>query len=194
MASVLLMVVSAFEWSLVDLLTPFLFLPLRGLAWLIFVTVSVCSVVRLMRNMRHRRAAVPAVICVVALGLVIFVPFTNLWLRLNFTLNRSAREHVVRDVSEGRLAPSMSYANGGGLITLPSGAPRVSNGGNEIETKKHDGKIYVFFYTFRGILSRYAGFLYVPTGGDPNTFSDLNEERRTIIERYDDHWFFVSHH
>jgi hypothetical protein len=37
------------------------------------------------------------------------------------------------------------------------------------------------------------GVLYVPTDGDPAAFADLNEQSRTWIDKYDEHWFFASH-
>jgi hypothetical protein len=191
--SALLLVTSAFEWPLVDWLTPFLFVPLKGIVWLIFLSISVWSLIHLIRNRRLRRASLPACICAVAFAMTALVPFTHLWLRFNFALNKPAREQIVRDILEGRLTPDIVYPTGLGLISLSNSAPHVSNGGNKIETEKHDEKTYVFFFTFSGILSSYAGFLYVPTGGDPRAFSDLNEKNRTTIERYEDHWFFVSH-
>jgi hypothetical protein len=100
---------------------------------------------------------------------------------------------LAREVSEGTLTPNRVFANGVGMISLPNQTPNISAGGNEIETAKRDGKTYVFFYTFRGFLNSYSGFLYVPTGGDPGAFSDVNEEPRAMSDRYDDHWFFVTH-
>jgi hypothetical protein len=86
-------------------------------------------------------------------------------------------------------APRIVY-----MSILAAAAPQVSMGGNEILEEVHDGKTYLFFFTFRGILDSYAGFLFVPTGGDPRAFSDLNEAPATFITRYSEHWFFASHH
>jgi hypothetical protein len=192
--SACLILLTAFQWSLVDLLTPFLLLPLQGIVWLTFAVVLVWSLAHFVRNRQNRASLFPLVICAVSLCLVAWVPWTDLWLRFNFASNKAARERIVRDVYEGTLTSYTINADGVGTISLPNNAPQVSNGGNEIETARRGAKTYVFFYTFRGILSSYAGFLYVPTGGDPSEFSDLNEKRRSIFVKYDDHWFFVSHH
>lgn len=190
--STLLLLVSALQWSLIDLLTPFLFLPLHGFVWLIFVGTCMWSLSYLVQTGIRRRAFLPITICAVCLGLVIFFPFTQLWLGFNFAINRTAREQVVRDILEHRLMSNVSYNEA--LISLPNRAPHLSAGGNEVVTEQHAGKTYVLFFAFRGLLGNFAGFLYVPTGGDPTMFKGLNEPRRTTVERYDDHWFFVSHH
>lgn len=191
--SACLVLLTAFQWSLVDLLTPFLMLPLQSIVSLIFAVVLIWSLAHFVRNRRNRASLLPTVICAISLCLVIWVPWTDLWLRLNFAANKAARERIVGDVYAGKLTSYVPDADGVGTISLSNDAPRVSSGGNEIETARRGTKTYVFFYTYRGILSSYAGFLYVPTGGDPSEFSDLHEKRRSIFVRYDEHWFFVSH-
>ena len=191
--SAFLILVIAFQWSLDDLLTPFLMPPLLALVWLLFMVVTVWSLVHLMRHEKGLRNAIPAIICALTLGIVMLVPFTKLWLHFNFALNKSARERVVHDVSVDRLKPNRIFASGVGMISLTDQTPNISAGGNEIQTATYNGKTYVFFYTFRGILNSYSGFLYVPTGGDPGAFFDVNEEPRPLSYKYDDHWFFVTH-
>ncbi len=145
------------------------------------------------RHEKTRRNWIPAIICAVALGVVTLVPFTKIWLYFNFASNKSARERVVQEVLSGMLTPNRVLANGVGVISLPMLTPNISAGGNDIEAATRDGKTYVFFYTFRGILNSYAGFLYVPTGGDPNAYPDVNADPEAIADRYEEHWFFVSH-
>jgi hypothetical protein len=192
-ASLALLLLYAFQWSIIDLITPFLFLPVQGLVWLMFVGVSVWSMVYWIRNRRLRQSWTPVLICGASVCLVMTVPFTNLWLQYDFSVRRNARERIVQEVSEGKLQPIPGRGQFTKLISLPMGAPQVSMGGNEILEQIQDGKTYVFFFTYRGILSSYAGFLYVPTGGDPSAFSDLNEQSRRQIEKYSEHWFFASH-
>lgn len=192
-ASLALLLLYAFQWSIIDLVTPFLFAPIEGLVWLIFAGISAWSIVHWIRNRRLRLSWLPLLICCVSFGLVMTLPFTNLWLQYDFTFKRNNRERIVQEVLAGKLAPLREFAGGTKVIALPQGAPQVSMGGNQILAEVHDGKTYVLFFTYRGILSSYAGFLYVPTAGDPAAFSDLNERSRTQIEKYSDHWFFASH-
>ena len=191
--STCLVLVTAFQWPLVDTLTPFLMLPLLGAVWIIFIVVSAWCLVHFARHEKTRRNLSPAIICVAALGIVTLVPFTKIWLNFNFASNKSARERVVQEVSAGTLTPNRVLADGVGVISLPRLTPNISAGGNEIETARRDGKTYVFFYTFRGILNSYAGFLYVPTGGDPSAYPDVKADPEAISVRYEEHWFFVSH-
>ena len=66
-------------------------------------------------------------------------------------------------------------------------------GGNEVVVESHDGANYVFFFTFRGILDNYSGFLYVPEGGKASRFSDLSEQDSTQIKHLENNWYFTSH-
>ena len=66
-------------------------------------------------------------------------------------------------------------------------------GGNEVVVEEHDDKTYVLFFTFRGVLDNYSGFLYVPDGGSPSLFSDLDEQQFTQIVPLEENWYFVSH-
>jgi len=94
-------------------------------------------------------------------------------------------------VFAGTLQPNVDHNPR--LIRLDESYPLVSMGGNEIVVEEHDGGKYVLFFTFRGILDNYSGFLYVPSGGVPSLFSDLNEQQFTEIEPLEENWYFVSH-
>jgi len=142
---------------------------------------------------KKSRNLFPAVLCVAALGIVTLVPFTKIWLNFNLGSKKSARERIVQQISAGMLTPNRVLANGVGVISLPKLTPNISAGGNEIETATRDGRTYVFFYTYRGILNSYAGFLYVPTGGNPDAYPDLKSDPQAISDRYEEHWYFVSH-
>jgi len=193
LTSLSLFLLYAFQWSIIDLITPFLFLPLEGVAWLLFVGLSIWSTVYWIRHRHLRHSWVPVLVCFASLCLVLTVPFTSLWLQYDFNFRRKDRERIVQEVLERKLGPALEDSRMPKLIALARNAPKVSMGGNEILALVHDGKTYVFFFTYRGILRNYAGFLYVPTDGDPAAFADLNEQSRTWIDRYDEHWFFASH-
>jgi hypothetical protein len=46
--------------------------------------------------------------------------------------------------------------------------------------------------TFRGILDHYSGFLYVPAGGSPESFSVAVGDHFIEVIPLDPHWFFVA--
>ncbi|WP_428770155.1 hypothetical protein V1L52_12660 [Treponema sp. HNW] len=181
------------KWPIIDTITEFLFLPLAGFIGIIFLGSFVLSVVYAWDyRKRHRFCFVPLIIQIVTVFIIFFIPFTRLWLKWNFLHYKEEREKIVEKVIAGELKPNVEY--NGSLIELDSSFPLVSLGGNQIVVETNDGKPYVFFYTYRGILDNYAGFLYLPEGGDPSLFYDLYEESRTEIEKMEPGIYWVSHH
>jgi hypothetical protein len=191
-ASAVLTATFAFQWDLIDWLTPFLMPLVWGVAWLFFGVASVWTIVHCLANLRvWQRSAVPLTICVASLTIVFAVPFTALWVQFDFARKRDARERVVDLVTSGALQPNVEYNPR--LIRLDSSAPTVSKGGNELVVQRDARGTYVFFYTFRGILDNYAGFLFVPPNGTPATFGDFSEVNATQLVKMADGWYFASH-
>jgi hypothetical protein len=189
--SVSVILFAVFQWTLIDLITPFLVLPLRVALGLIFFSITIWSVVYWIRKRRQRFAALPTLVCVATIAIVALVTFTRLWINFNYWVNKADREKIVQLVSNGTLRPNVSYNRS--LISLPTGSPHVSMGGNEIVVEEHLGKTYIFFFTYRGILDNYSGFLYVSPGGEPTRYSDLSEKESTQIEKFDESWYFAAH-
>lgn len=164
----LLIAVHALEWSLVDWLGPFLFAPLVALVWLLFM---VAALLALRDGWRQRQLGARAwsalLLCAFALAFTLSAPFTRWWLQADFHWRLPAREAVIAAVRSGQLAPNV--AHDASLIALPAG-PHVSAGGNEIVVEHHGASHYVFFYTHRGVLDQFAGFLWIDGHGDPLAF------------------------
>jgi len=137
------------------------------------------------------RGGTPTAVCIVGGLMWLFVPFNSLWIQANYRRHRTEREAIVARIMSGQLRPNMLCCPS--LIALESDEPYVSMGGNKVSVEEHDGKKYVMFYTFRGVLDHYSGFLFVPDNGDPSRFSDLGEADRTELVRFSDHWVWVSH-
>ena len=191
MASSLLLLMSlVFQWNIIDALTPFLGGPLLGLAWLL---VMISAVFASAYAYRHRSkgayAFAPLMVSTGTLLVAFFVPFTQLWLYGNFNLNKSARQQVVENVKSGTFKPNV--AHNAKLIALPKGSG-VSMGGDVIIVEGPSSNPYVFFFTFRGILDNYSGFLWVPDGGRPENFGDADEPG-TEIESFGGNWYFIGH-
>ncbi len=192
-SSVLLILLSVFEWSLVDTITIFLMLPLSAAVWLFFIGCLVASLTCLLNFKRiGLKSVAPIGIQAVALLLVIYVPFTALWLKADYILNKAQREVVVAKVLNGQLKPNVEH--NAGLIHLSGDYSGLSRGGDDIVVENHEGVTYVFFFTFRGILDNYSGYLYVPDGGSAEKYSDLSESDVTQIKHIENNWYLVSHH
>lgn len=134
------------------------------------------------------RAAYPALVCLVCGALNAVVPFTDLWLDWNFQRFSNERERIVQAVRTGALQPPPFNS----FVQLGSTTSSVSKGGNEILVEEHDGKKYVFFFTYRGILDNYSGFLNVQGRGDPKRFFDLARSGASVTPLEGD-WYFVAH-
>jgi hypothetical protein len=191
--SLLVIILAAFEWSIIDRITPFLYMPLAGVVWVFFIIAAIAGLTCVFR---YRKIGVisfsPLSIMTAAFLIVYFVPFTNLWLKADFALYKKEREEIVKKVYANELKPNVSHNPS--LIDLGNSYPLVSMGGNEIVVEEHAGLKYVFFYTFRGILDNYSGFIYVPDGGEPKYYSDLDESNSTQITPLDGNWYYASHH
>ncbi|MFG1490404.1 hypothetical protein ABMA58_14230 [Oceanospirillum sp. HFRX-1_2] len=191
-SSILLVLLYAFKWSIVEIITVFLMMPLYGFVWLFFIVCMVFSLTSLF-NFKSvgLTCFAPLGIHVVALVLVAYVPFTMLWLKADYMINKEQREQVVAKVLNGELQPHVNY--NASLINLSDGYPGLSRGGNDIVIESHEGLTYVLFFTFRGVLDNYSGYLYVPKGGSPEMYSDLNESEFTQIKHIESNWYLISH-
>jgi hypothetical protein len=138
----------------------------------------------------HVAGLIATLLLLGALAIVWLVPFTNIWLEVNFRFYRSAREEVVRKVGSGELVPNAQ--NRPDAIMLGPEEPLLSAGGNWIIVEKHEETTYILFLTFRGILGTYSGFLHVSDGGDPSGYSDFSEYTRFGMKSMGDGWYFVS--
>lgn len=190
-ASALVLLLSlVFQWNIIDAFTLLIGGPWLGLAWLLAMTAAVLASTHAYRHRsKGAYAFAPLIVSGAALLAASFVPFTRLWLDVNFNLNKAKREQVVANVKSGALTPNIKH--NAKLIALPKGAG-VSMGGDEIVVEGPSSNPYVFFYTFRGFLDNYSGFLWVPDGGRPEQYSDAGEPGTEIVP-FGGNWYFVGH-
>ena len=175
-----------FYWHFVDWLTPFLapslWLPVLVLQALALVVALVVA----FRRWRTSGAAslLPLLLCLLVVLCALFVDFTRLWLQTHFFLGRAAREAVVRQIARGELRPNV--VRNPGLVRLPQRYRWVSLGGGEVMVEGEK----VFFFTFRGILDNFAGFVHTPNDTPPQDGEFAGEF--FINERLDEKWYYVS--
>jgi len=184
----LLIAITAFQWNIVEAITQFLALPLIAAVWLVVAISTLLSIIHAIRYRREgRSAAIPLAICLGAIVAAIFVPFTEIWLRVNFYTKQSAREEIVAQVKNGELLPNVPHSSK--LISVPGRG--VSNG-DRVIVEGDRSNPYVFFFTFRGILDNYSGFLWVPNGADPAGFGDAKDPGAEI-SHFGGNWYFFGH-
>ena len=181
----LLLAAVAFEWQLVDWLTGFMAPFVTAAAGLLFFGVSIGALVEAVVGLWHRqfRRLLPLGICLVVFAAAVYVPWTSVMLDADFALFRRDRNEVVRQCQQGRLKPDPRFHTG--LIKLPARYRHLSAGGGEIVV---EGTTIVFF-TYRGILDNFSGFVYSPQG-EPDGILLGSQVRE--VEHLNGAWYWVS--
>jgi len=77
-----------------------------------------------------------------------------------------------------------------GLIELPVEYQHLSHGGGEIIFEKKDDNIQVFFFTFRGVLDNFSGYMYKPDDKPPNSDDFSGDWKQIVKER--PYWYYCS--
>jgi hypothetical protein len=182
---IILIATTFWQWDLVDYVTPFLVGPLLLCLLGGLLTPIIASVIHLIVNLKQRlsRAFQPLLVNLITLLLILFVPLTEIWLDLEFRLNWSGYNEVVQMVIEGTLEPDDI-----GLVRLPAEYRHLSKGGGDIIVDSSDGTLSVFFFTFRGILDNYSGFMYRSNDTPPTGEYTIGDWRQVIRKR--PHWYF----
>lgn len=183
-SSVLVILYEFFKWKIVDIVTEFIMLPILLIVFGFFAVVTVRTVIYLFRNKKWA----PIAIQTMTILLVIFFPFTVIVLDLDFKLNKSEREKVIQMVENGTLKPNVSHDST--LIHLTKKYQHLSKGGGEIVVEKKPIGYSILFFTYRGILDNFSGFVYVSNDQKPlkNDFDGDFKE----IERLERNWYWVG--
>lgn len=183
-ASTLLLVAAIWRWDFIGLLTPVLAIPVLGLLYLFCAICGGSSIVCAVRERQQGAIALVPFLLTATVWLAIwFIPFTKISIDLDFYTRRAARERVVADAVAGRLV-----ADRRSHIKLPSWSG-LSKGGDVIDIQGAGANQYVFFYTFRGVVDRDAGFLWVPPNGVPQTYSDASSKK---IRKMAGNWYYIQ--
>lgn len=177
--------VTALQWVLVEILTPFMMTPLQLLLWAVLGLLMLVSIIYFVARRRKnpRQARLPLLINAVVILILWFVPFTDIWLDLEFRMNKAAYQQVVRMVESGEL-PSATYT-----MQLPSAYSSISRGGDTI-VDRSDGVTSIFFFTCRGVLDNFSGYMYRSNDTPPSEWLMLGDWVQ--IKRKQPYWFFCA--
>ncbi|WP_258535644.1 hypothetical protein [Bacillus sp. 03113] len=183
-SSILVILYQIFQWSIIEILTPFL-MPLLSLVVYGFAFVVIfISILSIRKGFQWK----PIIIQGITILLVIFFPFTKIVLDIDFKMNKSDREEVIRMVEKGTLKPNVSHNST--LIQLPEKYAQLSKGGGEIIIDKNGDDSSVLFFTFRGVLDNFSGFVYSPNDQRPSN-RDFDGDFKQV-EKLDENWYFVG--
>ena len=170
----ILLAIHIFRWRVVEALTPFIEPTVESVlevAYLLVLLWSLIHFIRQAKKLGARRAATPLLVNIAILLIVLFVPFTEITVGLNFRWNYTKRAEVVSAVLDGKMNQFITNSGGlGDFIHLPLSYRGLSDG-DDIMVYRRDGQTLIFFFDFRGILDSFSGFVYstddtTPKSGD----------------------------
>lgn len=178
-------------WPIFNAFLFLMFIPIYG-ALLLLLISAIASVIKLASGIKKEglSGAIPfGINLLTAMIIVWYTPLSDLWMTANYPLYKTGRAEVVKQIEEDKLK---SEGENRALIQLPDYFPILSSGGNDVLFEPKGKEFYVLFFTFRGILASYAGYLYVPDGGDPAEFAEMKGDYFFIIDPVAPNWFWVS--
>lgn len=176
------------QWELIDILTPFLLGPIIVFLRFTQIGLILLSIIYFIYRVRKGiiQAFIPLAINIGALLIVLFVPFTKIWLDRQFKSNWEDYQAIIEQVEKGEIAPDGDDE----LVMLPLEYQHLSKGGGEIMVDQSGGVKRVFFFTFRGVLDNFSGFMYRSDNSSPQPDDFYGDWKQ--IEQIHDHWFFCS--
>lgn len=182
-AGIYLLVITYFQWELIDKLTPFLmpavYLTMIGL----MAGAVIPSLIVLFTNWKTMRwrALHPLAVVGIAILIWIVVPMTNLYLDVNWMLKQHKYDTVAALIEKGELVPDSQ-----GHLTLPEEYKSLSIGGGEVIVEGPKDSQTILFFSFRGILDNYSGYVYTVKDTAPQ-----DEDYFQVIKKKD-HWYWVA--
>jgi hypothetical protein len=183
-----------FRWTLIDWLTGFLEPFLEMVVGIAFLCVFVWSLRYFVSE--HKtfglRAGSALLINTTALLVFLFVPFSPITIKLDFDLNYASRMKVVDDVLQGKMEKYVMLRGDstGNVIHLPKPYQSLSAGGGDIAVHRRDGQTLILFFSFRGILRSFSGFVYTTGNSSPQN-GDFGENF-VEIESLRPNWYWVA--
>ncbi|MBU8690345.1 hypothetical protein KM918_23865 [Priestia megaterium] len=183
-SSLLVILVSLFQWDLVDMITEFLMLPVWLCVYAFFIIITVWTLIHLLKSRKWQ----PFVIQLITVALWFFFPFNQVNLDLNFKTHQDKREEVTAKIENGVIKPNVSDSPS--LIQLPKEYTQLSEGGGGILVETKGKTKSILFFTYRGMLDNFSGFVYDPNDHKPSK-GDFDGDFKQI-EKVHKNWYYVS--
>jgi hypothetical protein len=183
-SSLFVILVSLFQWDLVDIITEFLMLPIWLFVYAFFIIMTIWTLIHLFKKRKWQ----PFVIQLITISLWFFFPFNQVNLDLNFKIHQDKREEVATKIENGVIKPNVSDSPS--LIQLPKKYTQLSKGGGDIVVETKGKAKSILFFTYRGMLDNFSGFVYNPNDNKPSK-SDFNGDFEQI-KKVHKNWYYVS--
>jgi hypothetical protein len=183
-SSLFVILVSLFQWDLVDIITEFLMLPIWLFVYAFFIIMTIWTLIHLFKKRKWQ----PFVIQLITILLWFFFPFNQVNLDLNFKIHQDKREEVATQIENGVIKPNVSDSPS--LIQLPKKYTQLSKGGGDIVVETKGKAKSILFFTYRGMIDNFSGFVYNPNDNKPSK-SDFNGDFKQI-KKVHKNWYYVS--
>ncbi|ANF45688.1 MULTISPECIES: hypothetical protein [Priestia] len=183
-SSLLVILVSLFQWDLIDIITEFLMLPIWLFVYAFFIIMTIWTLIHLLKNRKWQ----PFFIQLITILLWFFFPFNQINLDLNFRIHQDKREEVATKIENGVIKPNVP--NSPSLIQLPKEYTQLSKGGGDIVVETKGKAKSILFFTYRGMIDNFSGFVYNPNDNKPSK-SDFNGDFKQI-KKVHKNWYYVS--
>lgn len=187
-AVALWLIVDTFQWDIVDIVTPFLFVPL-----IIFclvgaaVTLLVCVIVFIVRLCKRgtKRRLLYSLLLLLTIGAFVmtnYVYVDEIYENARFALlsrrfDAAAEEMLAEGYREGEYALPRKYAG-------------LSRGGGEVHIVGEGENKAVMFYSFLGVLDNFSVYAYAPTSGKYTALSQYTDWAQIVPLR--EGWYFCA--
>jgi hypothetical protein len=183
-SSLFVILVSLFQWDLVDIITEFLMLPIWLFVYAFFIIMTIWTLIHLFKKRKWQ----PFVIQLITISLWFSFPFNQVNLDLNFKIHQDKREEVATKIENGVIKPNVSDSPS--LIQLPKKYTQLSKGGGDIVVETKGKANSILFFTYRGMLDNFSGFVYNPNDNKPSK-RDFNGDFKQI-KKVHKNWYYVS--
>lgn len=187
--SVLILIINIFRWSLVEILTPFLEPMLEILVYgcfYLFIFISLLYVLLTKSPRNRKKNAIPLGIMILVFGIIVLVPFTKITIQIDYYAHHNERQEVIKLIEVDKIIKSKDHF----VTLLPKKYRYLSKGGGEIVITGSKNHREVLFYTFRGVIDNFSGFIY--TSNDAYPDEALYGSRFIEVKKYKEHWYWVS--
>ncbi|MGR9545275.1 hypothetical protein [Priestia megaterium] len=183
-SSLFVILVSLFQWDLVDIITEFLMLPIWLFVYAFFIIMTIWTLIHLFKKRKWQ----PFLIQLITISLWFLFPFNQVNLDLNFKIHQDKREEVATKIENGVIKPNVSDSPS--LIQLPKKYTQLSKGGGDIAVETKGKAKSILFFTYRGMLDNFSGFVYNPNDNKLSK-SDFNGDFKQI-KKVHKNWYYVS--
>ncbi|HHK5548967.1 TPA: hypothetical protein ACQUHN_005541 [Bacillus thuringiensis] len=183
-SGIIIIIYNLTKWYLVQLVTPF-FMPFVSIAiYGSFFIIFIIGIINFIKCKNWK----PLVIQLIIIIICIYVPFVKIYMKLDFIIYKEDRKQVIELIEQKKLIPNVEYNSK--MIHLPKQFVSTSKNGGDVLVQEKENSTLIFFYTYRGILDNFSGFIYSFNDIKPIK-SDFNSDFNEII-KVEKNWYYVT--